>query len=442
MRPRVGLLCFAVAVLIATANVAVANAADLAGCQPGAGPVAIDPSSAGGVNLHVTADGSIRWCSAQVIEANSDVPDGTNYPTRATAQSPNYNPVSNAVSVSELLTLAGVNPASVDHVEIERLNGGWSMLDHADLVDPAGSFENGLRPIFWINGAETQYLRPLRSATDANGNDQIVASAGAALDLYLYSGPLLTVVAHATPTRVAVGQAVTFTASVSNPAARAGALAYTWDFQDGSTATGASVRHHFSVAGTWYPVVTVLAAGNDSGGTSQPVAVTIGSVPTGGRAARPGGTDTSGRQHAGGPARGAGTTSHTPPTTSHAAGTSPAPARPGSASSSATRPVAKPVPTTRVKPPPAALRQVAFGGTAIVRGRLISDPIPIPTAQLVGADPAAGRAPAAAAASLGGGAISISAGVAGAGAVLLLLGSGAAVELRSRRRAGRPPGVG
>ena len=141
------------------------------------------------MNIHVTASDSTIWCSPQVLEGGSDVPDGTNYPVRATTRNPNYNPVSNAISVTRLMTLAGLNPASVNHTEIMRLSGSWSMLVNADLVDPSARFEGGLAPIFWINGSETQYLRPLRSPSDTNGDDPTVASAGSILDLYVHPAP-------------------------------------------------------------------------------------------------------------------------------------------------------------------------------------------------------------------------------------------------------------
>jgi hypothetical protein len=434
--------------LVAAAATAVVPgaAAETTPCQPGAGPIAADPSAAGGVNVHLTASGSVQWCSAQAIEANSDVADGTNYPVQATSQSPNYNPVSNAISVGGLLTLAGVNPAATDHLAIMRLNGSWSTLDRADLVDPSSRFESGLRPIFWINGSETQYLRPLRGPADTNGDDQIVASSGAPLELYLYSGPVLTVTAGATPATVAVRQPVTFTATVSHATAADGPLRYTWDFQDGSTASGPSVRHSYSVAGKWYPVVTVLGRGNDSGGASRPIAVTVGAAATGRAPGSAGGTKPS--RHAGGsgpiasngttpkaaPARARTGPQTTPAPAPAASAANPTPARPAGAGRRAAAPVTRPAGYGRA--PRRIVRQQLGRGGTVVRGRLIADLIPISAVQLAQHHPV--EQAYAAAAPSGGGSISPLAGLAGSGVILALLGCGAAVEVRSRRRALSP----
>jgi hypothetical protein len=370
------------------------------------------------VNIHLTASGSIVWCSAQVIEANSNVPDGTNFPLRTTAQSPSDNPVSNAISVSELLTLAGLDASTVNHTEILRLGGTWSMLDNADLVAPSAQFQGGLTPIFWINGSETQYLRPLRGPSDTNGDDQIVASAGSPLDLYVYSGPLLTVAGNATPSRAAVKQPVTFTARVSNPAPADGALVYKWNFQDGTTATGASVTHTYAVAGSWYPVVTVQGEGNDSGGASQPIRVTVGPVPKGGSSRTPGGTHDNKHAHAGGPTHSKGNTANTAPTTRRTSG-----------SSTQTRSKTRTAPTRSAAHMPGANPHRA-PGAHVVQGRLIADVIPVSAAQL-----ATERNPVhAPSAGLGGGSLTPLAAIAGGFVIVLLLGSGAAAELRSQRR--------
>jgi hypothetical protein len=367
-----------------------------------------------------------------VLEAGSDVPDGTNYPVRATARSPNYNPVSNAISVARLITLAGLNPASVNHTEIMRLSGSWSMLVNADLVDPSARFEGGLAPIFWINGSETQYLRPLRSPSDTNGDDQIVASAGSILDLYVYSGPVLTVAAKASPNQVARKQPVTFTAHVTNPTPADGTLVYKWIFQDGSTAIGASVMHSYAVSGAWAPVVTVQGKGNDSGGASRPIPVMVGAVPEGANSGTPGGTSRNKRAHTTGPTHSNGNTAGTAPTNKQ---TPPnATTSPPSASTPTSSPVASAhTPgtsahraTRRVSPQPTS-------GATVVDGRLIADVIPVSPAQLATVDNPAHQAHAPAA-RLGGGSVTPLAAIAGGFVIVLLLGSGAAAELRSQRR--------
>jgi hypothetical protein len=432
-------LWLAIAIAIAIVSVPAVAGADQSSCQPGAGSGG-GGSTAGGVNIHVTANNSTVWCSPQVIEGNSDVPDQTNYPVRATSQSPNNNPVSNAISVSRLLTLAGLDPATVNHTELMRLSGDWSLLDRADLVDPAARFAGGLTPIFWINGSETQYLRPLRGPSDTNGDDQIVASGGQPLDVYVYSGPLLSVTGKATPNRVAVRQRITLTAHVSNVATADGTLSFKWAFQDGSTAIGASVTHSYAVSGTWDPVVTVQGRGDDSGGASQPIPVTVGSVPTGGRPGGAGGSNRSKHSHARGPTHSSGSTASTPPSSQGSSGSAlqntpalqPGPPAPApSAPTQGTSPITSHAGTSsRVRPHPAP-------GTKLVQGRLIADVIPISAAQLAteGGPSGPARAPAAAP---GGGSVTPLGGIAAGSVVVLLLALGAAAELRSQRRSMTP----
>ena len=463
----------AAAISIAAAAFPAIGGADQNSCQPGPAPVGGDPSASGGVNLHVTANNSVIWCSAQVIEVNHDIQDGTAYQVRSTKLSPSSTPVSNAISVGELLTLAGVPAVSVNHTEIERLSGGSSRLGSADLTDPSARFLGGAKPIFWINGSETQYLRPLRGASDTNGNDQIVASGGDALDFYIYSGPVLNVTARATPAKVDIKQSVTFTAHVTNHTASDGALTYKWAFQDGSTATGTSVRHSYAVAGTWYPAVTVQGAGNDSGGVSPPIPVTVGAPNTTGSNGSPGSDKNTTAGH-GGPNTSHGTTPHSAPTHKRTAGsganktsgsnrapTQPAHSTPKDTTPSqsttpqATRPPATTptVPTASPDKPVAKAHHAAAKprrstshkktlaqrdpGTTLVHGRLVSDVIAVSAAQLaqqtrtVAQSPSPARAPSA---RLGGGSVPPLAGLAGGCVIILLLGSGAGLELRSQRR--------
>ncbi|MFL5863455.1 MAG: PKD domain-containing protein [Solirubrobacteraceae bacterium] len=447
----------AAAISIAAAARPVTALADSAACQPGASPGG-DPSTAGGVNIHETANGSGFWCSPQVIDANSDVPDATQYPLHSADSSPSDNPVAQAISVSKLLTLAGVDPATVNHTELARLGGGATSLNTADLTDPADHFLDGLAPIFWINGAETDYTRPLRSAADTNGDDQIVASNGAPLDLYIYSGPVLEVKVRAVPTKAAVNQRVTFTARVANATPHDGTLTYTWDFQDGTAATGATATHRYAAAGRWHATVTVQGDANDSGGVSEPVAVTVGSVPKGAGPGQSGGTKHSTHPRSAGPKQGQGQTPGTPPSR-HPAGASatnnssaPPRAARGSgevAASPALTPPAAIAPTTIAPTPtspavaptprPPAPRKVklapaAHHGTE-VEGRLIADVIPVSPAQLAARDGVRASPPAA---TLGGGSATPVGVIAGVSVVLALLAAGAGMELRSQRRAVLP----
>lgn len=76
--------------------------------------------------------------------------------------------------------------------------------------------------------------------------------------------------ATSTRGRIRTGQPVLFTASATD--ADGDHLTYTWDFGDGSTATGATVEHAYDTAGSYQAVVTVYD-GTDAATGSVTVAV-------------------------------------------------------------------------------------------------------------------------------------------------------------------------
>ncbi len=462
--PRVrSRLCVAAAISIAATAVPASVTADPSGCEKGqTGPVGTDASTAGGVNIHLTAGNTVIWCPASVIEANSDVPPDTNYPERATSRSPNDNPVSNAISINKLLTLAGLNPTAVGFTHVVRSTGTWATLDRSD-VSATPSFQDGLKPIVWINGGETDYLRPLRSSTDTNAQDFVTAQGGAAIDLFVSSGQLLQVFATGSPQRVQRNQPVSFAAAVANATPADGKLTFSWDFADGSVAKHHAVQHSFSSNGTYYVVVTVRGRANDSGGASEPVPITVGKPPTGGNGGTPGGSSKNGsnsgpthsngnttggkpnhknKPSSGGSAPSTATTPTTPSTTPTTPVTpAPAPVTPAPA------PVT-PIPTVpqittprlpahpRLPHVPRAHKPIGLPSTAtgtIVRGLLISSVTPISPQQLAAQTPAGsqGSAPSA---RLAGGSVTPVAGLLAGAAVLLLLASGAGLELREQRR--------
>jgi hypothetical protein len=219
--------------------------------------------------------------------------------------------------------------------------------------------------------------------------------------------------------------------------------------------------HSFTAAGTYYPVVTVYGAGNDSGGVSQPIPVTVGSPPKGGTTGTPGGGNRNKHASPNGPASSrrktpASAPIHKPSSNSAATNTSgnhqaSTPSRqstPQSTTSSQTTTTQTPATTsttTAVRAPKPAAHPRSRSqtlpqtnpGTTVVAGRLISDVIPVSAAQLAQQNRISGT-PAAPAARLGGGSLTPVAGIVGGCAIILLLGSGAGLELRSQRRPATP----
>jgi hypothetical protein len=435
MRPGARTLCLGISIAAVAAGLPAIAVAQTSSCEGTLG--------VGGVNVHVLVENTIVWCSADVIRANSDVPDGTDYRVRPAVDGSSDVRVSDAISINRLLTLARVPTQAVTFTYINRSDGTRARLSSTD-VSSQPSFPGGLKPLVWLKAGDTAYLRPLRGDSDTNATDFITAPPAAPLDLYVSSGRLLDVTANASPTTVGVRQSVRLSARVSNQISADGALTYSWDFQDGSTATGSTVVHKFNVAGPYYPVVHVLGGADGAAGISKPVQVTVGSVPTGrgygnlgnlgnlgnigkglgktGSGGTPGTTTGTGSggsgTGSGSGGQGGGGSASTPSQGTVTSTTKSGAASPGSSSK-------------RVKP-------VAGPAGAIVTGRLIADVVPISAAQLAQQTSASGgrRTPTPSAV-LGGSSITPLAGIAGGVAVFLLLACGAAIELRSRRRAVR-----
>ena len=277
MRRRAGAVgLIAVAVGLAAWPAGPVSADQAPTCQPGVtGPVGgAGPSVAGGVNLVLARSHQTVWCSAATIEANQDIPNGTNVPIDDPG---NRNPVSNAISLHHLLTLAGIDPAGVGFVTVPRLDGSLIYLHPGDLSDPSPSFTADLLPLVDINGTETDFLRPQRTPGDQNGRDQVFVQNGQALGVTVHTGRLLTVTISADPSRAARGRAVDFTAHVSG--GPAGALRYAWNFGDGSKpAQAAAPRHVYTATGV-YPVTLLVGGSNDSGGAAAPFSIVVGTPP-------------------------------------------------------------------------------------------------------------------------------------------------------------------
>jgi PKD repeat protein len=398
------------------------------------GPVGGQPGVAGGVNLHIASTRSVTWCSAAAIGANYDIANGTNFPIDGA-----NSPVSDVISVHHLLQLGGVAPEQVTDVQIHRLDGTLLTLNKQDLEDPSPSYIDHLVPVVQINGTTTLFLRPQQNANDLNAGDQIPAQNGAALDFYVYSGPVLTITANG-PTSATKHQRVTFRGQISGATPADGTLHYAWTFDDGSRPrTGLSTTHAFTTSGNYQVVLTVTGR-NGSGGVSPALTVDVGSAP------KPSGPGTTSRgtseRHSSSPTGPQNSHGRTPGGSS--GGASPTNSNQATHTSTTTttqrtstrpahtRPPAKPKKRNRSTPPTTT-------ATTLVDGRLISYITPVPASQLI--NPPTHTTPAHAPPSAAPRRTNPIAVVGGVCAIILLLGAGAGTELRSRRRSlPRPAG--
>lgn len=173
-------------------------------------------------------------------------------------------------SPAALLDAAGVDPYGFSYLEVQRPAGGSVLLSRRHALDP-GAFADG-PPVIYATAVGTGFLRPSAAETDLNANDSFEAPQGVAL--VLRNGSPLRVRAQASTLRTRPGRPVTFTALVD----RAGAgeqLSYSWYFDDGHSAAGASVRHRFAKRGSYDVVVGVTTPGDDAG-ASAVVTVQVG----------------------------------------------------------------------------------------------------------------------------------------------------------------------
>jgi len=84
----------------------------------------------------------------------------------------------------------------------------------------------------------------------------------------------LVITSEASRTQAVTGEAISFTGSATGAAG--GPYAYSWDFGDGKTETGATVTHSYATAGTFTPKVTVRdASGFSQEKTLSPITVHV-----------------------------------------------------------------------------------------------------------------------------------------------------------------------
>jgi PKD domain len=395
-------------------------------CQPG-------PGSGVGVNIHVAGMGDI-WCAASDIEA-----EAIKNPARNPLD-PSGPPLTNAISIRNLLKIAGVPPRSVHLVLLSRSNGVPSTLDHGELVGPAASFTGGLPPIVEVVGAQIEYIRPsrnppARAMSQADINSETITQTP--LDLSLFLGPALNagITVGCCSSTKQPGKPVQFSAYPTGSG-----LSYAWNFGDGPRPGGVTISHTFNQLGSHSVYVTVRGSDGSAGvgwasvNIEQPRKVPA--VKKKNKTSGNGnGNGTTGGAGVNGSTGNGNTNNNNNNTNNNSNGTN-------NGSNNSTYPYGNtytnPTPTThthtRSRIKSSGLGQ--HGGT-IVNGRLISDVTPVSAAQL-----ARGNVPALTPVNqrftqtsvLDNATVKPIAALLAALAIVLLLSSGAGRELRSLRR--------
>jgi hypothetical protein len=199
-----------------------------------------------------------------------------------------------AVSLPRALELAGVAPAAVSFVAVQRPNGSSAVLHAPDLARPA-PFPDG-PPLIWLDADSVRFFRPVRDDADVNAADNI-ATAGEDLAVEVRQGPLLQVTLRVSPAAPCARERTRLEARVTG-ASPGSPLTVRWRFGDGTEARGAAVSHRWDAAGV-YTLVASAEGTDDSAGASEPLVVRVGKPRTR-RGPAGGGSDDPDRAAAGG----------------------------------------------------------------------------------------------------------------------------------------------
>lgn len=367
------------------------------------------------------------------------VPDGTAYPQRTNAGAPVADvTVTDALSVNALLTDLDppVNLASVSFTEMPRPSDlTWSILPAAELSPAPSVFQNpALMPAYYAPAGQDQilYVRPLLDDADSNLVDNAVQSlsnpAGNELDLFVHTGPLLTVTAASTPAATAslkINQPVRLSARSTGDTVTP---RFTWTVNGAPVSRRQDFTYSFAAAGV-YEIQVSAAGADDSAGIADPMYFTVGTTHFKGQPV-PGGSPP--KPHPT-PSRSTPTPApgSTPSTTSGSG-------QPGGSATTTTSTSGAnhggphgPAPAAQPTASPSASLPVPASGLPIVSGRLISGGVALASASGAIVDQTStGVSPA----------TPLSAGwragglVAAGFAIMLLFAAGAARELRAVRR--------
>jgi len=178
-------------------------------------------------------------------------------------------------SLAKVLEAAGADPYSFSYAEVQRPAGGAVRLSRHQALD-ASAFAEG-PPTVYATAGGTGFLRPSAGPEDANAADSFLAPQGVTVSLR--KGLPIAVTAKASPLKTKPGKPVSFEAAVSGTGAGE-EVSYSWYFDDGGSASGATATHSFRKPGSYDVVVGVSTPGNPTG-SSDVITIQVGEPPAG-----------------------------------------------------------------------------------------------------------------------------------------------------------------
>ena len=215
----------------------------------------------------VSPGGAQQTLSLDALAGSEDVVD-RGYVLRAGEGESSQ--VVSGFSLAALIEAAGADPFGFSYLEVLRPAGGAVLLSRHQALDP-GAFAEG-PPVVYASAAGTSFLRPSGGAEDLNASDSFEAPQG--VTIAMRKGSPLQVSAEASTSRTRPGEKVRFCAAVEGAGAGE-ELTYSWYFDDGGSAAGASASQAFARRGSYDVVVGVTTPG-DSTGASAVVTVQVG----------------------------------------------------------------------------------------------------------------------------------------------------------------------
>jgi|GEM_PF-3534260 len=215
----------------------------------------------------VSPGGAQQTLSLDALAGQEDVREGAYVLRSASGES---TQTITGFSLAKVLEASGADPYTFSAIEVQRPAGGAVLLSRHQALDPS-AFSDG-PPVVYATASGTGFLRPGGGSEDFNADDSFEAPQG--VTLVLRKDSPLRVVAKASPLKTKPGQPVSFDAVVESAGAGE-QLTYSWSFDDGHSASGASVEHSFSKRGSYDVIVGVTTPG-DSVGASAVVTIQVG----------------------------------------------------------------------------------------------------------------------------------------------------------------------
>jgi hypothetical protein len=253
--------------------------------MPGAATAAVPP---GPVQVTLQPGGAVKWFTWNQLRSSGDV--GPQLVTTRGGGGGESTRTVEGVSPKHLIELLHLAPASISSMTIRRLGVPPAILAQPPITLTAteitGGFDgdaacgSGCRATFQaspFNQTGALFFRPLRSASDTNPYDAVLAGGVGDDDIVKVGvqtsgGSVLRPTATASNTNPAASEPVSLSSTLDHTPA---GTTFEWDFGDGSaTVDGATPAAHTYVNGTYTAVVSVIAPDGSNGSAS--VAIQVG----------------------------------------------------------------------------------------------------------------------------------------------------------------------